>query len=236
MRLQKFMAHAGAASRRKSEELIKEGRVKVNNNIVTEMGLEVDPNKDRVYLDGKRLNLENENIYIILNKPIGVVTTSSDEKGRLNVVDLVDETKRVYPVGRLDIDTTGLVLLTNDGALANILMHPKNNIYKTYIATVEGKPNARELNLLRNGLSLRDLKTSKAKVKILKNFDKDSIVEISIHEGKNHQVKRMFSYIGHEVKKLKRISIGKIELGNLEIENYRYLNNEEVKYLKALKW
>lgn len=236
MRLQKFMAHAGAASRRKSEELIKEGRVKVNNNIVTEMGLEVDPNKDRVYLDGKRLNLENENIYIILNKPIGVVTTSSDEKGRLNVVDLVDETKRVYPVGRLDIDTTGLVLLTNDGALANILMHPKNNIYKTYIATVEGKPNARELNLLRNGLSLRDLKTSKAKVKILKNFDKDSIVEISIHEGKNHQVKRMFSYIGHEVKKLKRISIGKIELGNLEIGNYRYLNNEEVKYLKALKW
>lgn len=235
MRLQKFMAHAGAASRRKSEELIKEGRVKVNNNIVTEMGLEVDPNKDRVYLDGKRLNLENENIYIILNKPIGVVTTSSDEKGRLNVVDLVDETKRVYPVGRLDIDTTGLVLLTNDGTLANILMHPKNNIYKTYIATVEGKPNSRELNLLRNGLSLRDLKTSKAKVKILKNFDKDSIVEISIHEGKNHQVKRMFSYIGHEVKKLKRISIGKIELGNLEIGNYRYLNNEEVKYLKALK-
>lgn len=235
MRLQKFMAHAGAASRRKSEELIKEGRVKVNNNIVTEMGLVVDPNKDRVYLDGKRLNLENENIYIILNKPIGVVTTSSDEKGRLNVVDLVDETKRVYPVGRLDIDTTGLVLLTNDGALANILMHPKNNIYKTYIATVEGKPNARELNLLRNGLSLRDLKTSKAKVNILKNFDKDSIVEISIHEGKNHQVKRMFSYIGHEVKKLKRISIGKIELGNLEIGNYRYLNNEEVKYLKALK-
>lgn len=236
MRLQKFMAHAGAASRRKSEELIKEGRVKVNNNIVTEMGLVVDPNKDRVYLDGKRLNLENENIYIILNKPIGVVTTSSDEKGRINVVDLVDETKRVYPVGRLDIDTTGLVLLTNDGALANILMHPKNNIYKTYIATVEGKPNARELNLLRNGLSLRDLKTSKSKVKILKNFDKDSIVEISIHEGKNHQVKRMFSYIGHEVKKLKRISIGKIELGNLEIGNYRYLNNEEVKYLKALKW
>ena len=235
MRLQKFMAHAGAASRRKSEELIKEGRVKVNNNIVTEMGLEVDPNKDRVYLDGKRLNLENENIYIILNKPIGVVTTSSDEKGRINVVDLVDETKRVYPVGRLDIDTTGLVLLTNDGTLANILMHPKNNIYKTYIATVEGKPNARELNLLRNGLSLRDLKTSKAKVKILKNFDKDSIVEISIHEGKNHPVKRMFSYIGHEVKKLKRISIGKIELGNLEIGNYRYLNNEEVKYLKALK-
>lgn len=236
MRLQKFMAHAGAASRRKSEELIKEGRVKVNNNIVTEMGLVVDPNKDRVYLDGKRLNLENENIYIILNKPIGVVTTSSDEKGRINVVDLVDETKRVYPVGRLDIDTTGLVLLTNDGALANILMHPKNNVYKTYIATVEGKPNARELNLLRNGLSLRDLQTSKAKVKILKNFDKDSIVEISIHEGKNHQVKRMFSYIGHEVKKLKRISIGKIELGNLEIGNYRYLNNEEVKYLKALKW
>ena len=236
MRLQKFMAHAGAASRRKSEELIKEGRVKINNNIVTEMGLEVDPNKDRVYLDGKRLNLENENIYIILNKPIGVVTSASDEKDRPTVTDLVPNDYRVYPVGRLDIDTTGLVFLTNDGQLANIMMHPRYKIGKKYIVTVDGTPNARELSLLREGLDIRDLKTSPANVKILKSFKQDSILEIEIFEGQNHQVKRMFDYIGHKVKKLKRISMGEIQLLDLEPGNYRYLSEKEVKYLKGLKW
>lgn len=230
------MAHAGAASRRKSEEYIKDGRVKVNEKIITDMGVEIDPDKDRIYLDGKKLTLEKKKIYLILNKPVGVVTTNSDEKGRLNVVDLIDVDKRIYPVGRLDIDTTGLVLLTNDGELANILMHPKNKITKTYIATVEGTPNSKELNLLRNGLNIRDLKTSKAQVKILKNFQNDSIIKISIHEGKNHQIKRMFAYIGHRVKKLKRISIGNIKLDGLEIGNYRYLNDEEINYLEGLKW
>lgn len=230
------MAHAGAASRRKSEEYIKDGRVKVNEKIITDMGVEIDPDKDRIYLDGKKLTLEEKKIYLILNKPVGVVTTNSDEKGRLNVVDLIDVDKRIYPVGRLDIDTTGLVLLTNDGELANILMHPKNKITKTYIATVEGTPNSEELNLLRNGLNIRDLKTSKAQVKILKNFQNDSIIKISIHEGKNHQIKRMFAYIGHRVKKLKRISIGNIKLDGLEIGNYRYLNDEEINYLEGLKW
>ena len=229
------MAHAGAASRRKSEEYIKDGRVKVNEKIITDMGVEIDPDKDRIYLDGKKLTLEEKKIYLILNKPVGVVTTNSDEKGRLNVVDLIDVDKRIYPVGRLDIDTTGLVLLTNDGELANILMHPKNKITKTYIATVEGTPNSEELNLLRNGLNIRDLKTSKAQVKILKNFQNDSIIKISIHEGKNHQIKRMFAYIGHRVKKLKRISIGNIKLDGLEIGNYRYLNDEEINYLEGLK-
>ena len=236
MRLQKYMAHCGAASRRKCEEYIREGLVKVNDKIVTELGTKVDPNVDRVYLNGKRLTLENKKIYMILNKPIGVVTSANDEKDRQTVTDLVPDDYRVYPVGRLDIDTTGLVLLTNDGELANILMHPRYKIGKKYIVTVEGTPNAHELSLLRAGLDIRDLKTSPANVRILKNFKQDSILEIEIFEGQNHQVKRMFDYIGHSVKKLKRISIGKIELLDLEVGNYRYLNEKEIKYLKGLEW
>ena len=142
---------------------------------------------------------------------------------------------RVYPVGRLDIDTTGLVFLTNDGQLANIMMHPRYKIGKKYIVTVDGTPNARELSLLREGLDIRDLKTSPANVKILKSFKQDSILEIEIFEGQNHQVKRMFDYIGHKVKKLKRISMGEIQLLDLESGNYRYLSEKEVKYLKGLK-
>lgn len=229
------MAHCGAASRRKCEEFIKSGLVKVNDKIVTELGTKIDPNVDRVYLNGKRLTLENKKIYIILNKPIGVVTSASDEKDRKTVTDLVPDDYRVYPVGRLDIDTTGLVFLTNDGELANILMHPKYKIGKKYIATVEGTPNARELSILREGLDIRDLKTSPANVKILKSFKQDSIIEIEIFEGQNHQIKRMFDYIGHKVKKLKRISMGEIELLNLDVRNYRYLSEKEIKYLKGLK-
>jgi len=235
LRLQKYMAHCGAASRRKCEEFIKSGLVKVNDKIVTELGTKIDPNVDRVYLNGKRLTLENKKIYIILNKPIGVVTSASDEKDRKTVTDLVPDDYRVYPVGRLDIDTTGLVFLTNDGELANILMHPKYKIGKKYIATVEGTPNARELSILREGLDIRDLKTSPANVKILKSFKQDSIIEIEIFEGQNHQIKRMFDYIGHKVKKLKRISMGEIELLNLDVGNYRYLSEKEIKYLKGLK-
>lgn len=229
------MAHCGAASRRKCEEFIKQGLVRVNDKVVTELGTKVDPNVDRVYLDGKRLTLEGKKVYMILNKPIGVVTSASDEKDRPTVTDLVPDDYRVYPVGRLDIDTTGLVFLTNDGQLANIMMHPRYKIGKNYIVTVEGTPNARELSLLREGLDIRDLKTSPANVKILKSFKQDSILEIEIFEGQNHQVKRMFDYIGHKVKKLKRISMGEIQLLDLEPGNYRYLNEKEVKYLKGLK-
>ena len=229
------MAHCGAASRRKCEEFIKQGLVRVNDKVVTELGTKVDPNVDRVYLDGKRLTLEGKKVYMILNKPIGVVTSASDEKDRPTVTDLVPDDYRVYPVGRLDIDTTGLVFLTNDGQLANIMMHPRYKIGKKYIVTVEGPPNARELSLLREGLDIRDLKTSPANVKILKSFKQDSILEIEIFEGQNHQVKRMFDYIGHKVKKLKRISMGEIQLLDLEPGNYRYLNEKEVKYLKGLK-
>lgn len=235
MRLQKFMAHAGAASRRKSEEYILEGKVKVNDKIVTELGYKVDPYVDKIYLEGKRLKIDKEYVYIILNKPIGVVSSASDEKGRMNVVDLIDIDKRIYPVGRLDIDTTGLVLLTNDGEITNKITHPKNKVYKKYIATVEGTPNKNELEILRNGVILGKFKTQRARVRILKSFPTDSIVEIEINEGKNHQVKRMFEKIGHKVKKLKRISIGEIELGALEVGYYRFLNDSEIKYLKSIR-
>lgn len=235
MRLQKYMAHSGAASRRKSEELIQTGRVRVNDNIITELGYKVDPDKDRVYLDDKRLKLIKKHTYIALNKPLGVVSTVKDEKNRDAVVDLIDGDKRLYPVGRLDIDTTGLLILTDDGSITNKLTHPRYNIEKTYIATVEGRPNKRELNLLRQGFELDGEKFAPAKVKILKSFENDSIIETKISEGKNHQVKRMYGYINHPVKKLKRISIGEIELGDLQIGNYRYLSDEEINYLKSIK-
>lgn len=235
MRLQKYMAHSGAASRRKSEELIELGRVRVNDQIVTELGYKVDPEKDRVYLDDRRLKLIKKHTYIALNKPLGVVSTVKDEKGRDAVVDLIDEDIRLYPVGRLDIDTTGLLILTDDGAVTNKLIHPRYNIEKTYIATVEGTPNKKELSILRKGFELDGEKFAPAKIKILKSFEEDSIIETVISEGKNHQVKRMYDYIKHPVKKLKRISIGEIQLGGLELGNYRYLTDEEIQYLKSIK-
>ncbi|MGO1580034.1 MAG: pseudouridine synthase [Peptoniphilaceae bacterium] len=235
MRLQKYMAHAGAASRRKSEEYILEGKVKVNDKIITELGFQVDEQKDKVYLDGKRLKLVKQHTYIALNKPMGVVSTVSDEKDRKTVVDLIETDQRLYPIGRLDIDTTGLILLTDDGEITNKLTHPKHKVDKKYIATVEGRPNKVELDMLRKGIKVGSEKFQGARVKILKNFEKDSIIEIIISEGKNHQVKLMFEKINHPVKKLKRISVGEIDLGDLDLGNYRLLSDEEVKYLKNLK-
>lgn len=234
MRLQKFMAHAGAASRRKSEEYILEGKVKVNDTVVTDMGFQVDEFKDRVYLDGKRLKLIREHIYVLLNKPMGVVSTSSDEKDRQTVVDLIDTDARLYPIGRLDIDTTGIIILTDDGEITNKLTHPKHAIDKVYIATIEGRPNKLELDLLRKGIRVGSEKYAPAKVRILKNFESDCIVEVIIHEGKNHQVKKMFEKINHPVKKLKRVAIGEIQLGDLDLGNYRFLTEEEIKYLKRI--
>lgn len=235
MRLQKYMALCGVASRRKSEEIIGEGRVKVNNVVITELGTIIDPSKDKVLVDDKRIKLESNMVYIMLNKPIGYVSSLSDEKGRKVVTDLIEGVKeRIYPVGRLDADTTGLILLTNDGELAFKLTHPSKRVDKKYIAIVEGVPNKKELELLRNGVFIDGKKTSPAEVKVAKRFDEDSILDIVIHEGRNRQVKKMCEAVNHPVKKLKRVSIGEIELGGLNIGNWRFLNDEEVKYLKSL--
>lgn len=235
MRLQKYMALSGVASRRKSEELILEGLVQVNNKVVTELGTKIDPKRDVVKVNDKGIRLESKKIYIMLNKPVGYVTTMKDEKDRNIVTDLIDGIdERIYPIGRLDADTTGLLLLTNDGDLAYKITHPKNEIPKRYIAIVEGVPNRYELEKFRRGLIIDGRPTAEAFIKIAKRYDNESILDISIHEGRNRQVKKMCEMINHPVKKLKRIAIGEIELRGLEIGNFRHLDDEEVKYLKSL--
>lgn len=235
MRLQKYMAKAGVASRRKSEELISQGLVKVNGKIIEEQGYLVDPDKDIVKVDGKTIRLEKNKIYIMINKPVGYVTTLKDEKNRKIVTDLIDGVEeRIYPVGRLDIDTSGLLLLTNDGDLTQKLTHPSNEIVKRYIAVVQGVPNRSELQRFRYGIKIDGRKTAPATIKIAKRYEDESILDISIYEGRNRQVKKMCEAINHPVKKLKRVSIGQIELGGLEIGNWRYLNEEELDYLNSL--
>ena len=235
MRLQKYMALSGVASRRKSEEMIKNGQVKVNNITITELGTIIDPDKDKVIVDDKSIKIESKKVYIMLNKPVGYVSTLRDEKDRRIVTDLIEGVpERIYPIGRLDADTTGLILLSNDGDLAFKLTHPSKKIPKKYIAIVEGTPNKKELEKIRNGILIDGRKTAPANVKVSKKFDEDSILEIEIHEGRNRQVKKMCQAINHPVKKLKRVSIGEIELGGLNIGNWRYLNDEELDYLKTL--
>lgn len=233
-RLQKFIANTGYASRRKAEELIQKGKVKVNGNIVREMGVKVD-SKDLVEVEGKLLNYENveQKVYYLLNKPRGVITSTSDDKDRKTVVDLIATDKRIYPVGRLDYDTTGILLLTNDGELANLLMHPSSHINKVYIAKIKGLIGKKQLQELSNGVYIDGKKTSKAKARI-KKYDKKtdiSIVEITIHEGRNHQVKKMFEAIGYEVLKLKREKYAFLDVKNLKSGEYRLLNPKEVKKL-----
>ena len=216
---------------RKAEELICNGEVKVNGKIVTELGTCVDKS-DAITVSGKSLTYEQKE-YILLNKPRGVITSTNDEKGRKTVLDLIDTDKRLYPVGRLDYDTTGALLLTNDGELANLLMHPKNNIEKLYIAKVNGFVDKESLIKLAKGVYIDNFKTSKAKVR-LKKYDKKtntSIVEIIIHEGKNHQVKKMFEAVGYEVLKLKRERISFLTIDSLKSGEYRYLSLKEVKKL-----
>lgn len=235
MRLQKYMALCGVASRRASEELIKNGQVQVNGKVVLEMGTVVDPDKDRVSVDGKTVRPEKKKVYIMLNKPVGIVTSLKDEKGRTVVTDLIEGVdERIYPVGRLDSDTSGLLLLTNDGELAFKLTHPSKRIFKKYIAIVEGLPNKGELERLRNGIKIDGRVTSKAKVKVLKNFGEDSILEIEIFEGRNRQVKKMCEAVNHPVKKLKRVAFGELQLGGLEAGNWRFLNDDELSFIRSL--
>ncbi len=233
-RLQKVIANSGYTSRRKAEELIKEGKVKVNGEIVYELGTKVDFS-DTIQVDGYTLKKENK-VYYLLNKPRGIITSTSDDKGRKTVVDLINTNIRIYPVGRLDYDTTGAIILTNDGQLANLLMHPKSNVDKLYIAKIKGLIGKEQIIKLEKGVYIDGVKTAKSKVRI-KKYDKKtdtSIVEIIIHEGKNHQVKKMFESIGYSVLKLKRESIAFLNLSGLKSGEYRLLNPKEVKKLYAL--
>lgn len=235
MRLQKYMAKCGIASRRKSEEIILEGRVKVNDIFVKELGVTINPKKDIVKVDNKIIKLEENKIYIMLNKPKGYVTTVKDKHSEKIVLDLINGVKeRIYPVGRLDVDTTGLLLLTNDGDLAYKLTHPSYEIPKKYIALVKGIPNNKKLYKFRKGLKIDGRMTAEAYIKILKRNRDTSLLEISIHEGRNRQVRKMCKYIGHPVIQLERVAIGKLELGNLGIGEWRYLTSKEIEYLKKL--
>ena len=233
-RLQKVIANSGIASRRKAEELILAGKVKVNGKVILELGTKVSETAD-IEVNGELISKEDK-VYYILNKPRGVITSTKDEHDRKTVVDLIEEEKRIYPVGRLDYDTTGLILLTNDGELANRLTHPKNEIDKVYIAKIRGILNPKELMMLKNGVIIDGFKTSKARVKVRK-FDKQSdtsIVEITIHEGKNHQVKKMFEAVNHEVLKLKRERVSFLDLTGLKSGEYRKLNPKEVATLYGI--
>lgn len=236
-RLQKVIANSGYTSRRKAEKLIIDGQVKVNGQVIRELGTKVSPS-DEIMIGFDVIKQDNK-VYYLLNKPRGVISSVSDDKNRKTVVDLIDTDYRIYPVGRLDYDTTGALILTNDGELTNLLTHPRNNIDKLYIAKVKGLIGKKETNTLASGVIIDGKKTSKSKVKI-RRYDKKtntSIVELTIHEGKNHQVKKMFEVIGYEVIKLKREQISFLDVKNLKSGEYRILNPKEVKklYFEATK-
>lgn len=232
-RLQKYIARCGISSRRKAEDLILNGCVKVNGVVVTELGTKINPEKDVVLVDNKKISEAEGFIYIKLYKPEGYVTTVKDQFGRKTVIDLVDISERIYPIGRLDYNTSGLLLLTNDGDLANKLMHPKYHIYKTYIAEVEGRMSDEAVMRLKSGVKIEDYKTAPAIVNIVKISSNSSIVQVSIYEGKNRQVRKMLDAVGHPVRTLKRISFGKINLGDLKPGAWVHLNEEEIKFLKG---
>lgn len=234
-RLQKVIANLGYCSRRKAEELIKNGQVLVNGQVVNELGVKVKTS-DSICVEGNILDNHKNYEYYLLNKPRGVVTTTNDEFGRKTVLDLVISSNRIYPVGRLDYDTTGVLLLTNDGNLANKLMHPSSNIEKTYIAKIEGVMNPTSIMKLKKGVVIYGYKTRPAKVKV-KSIDKKmnkSIVQITITEGKNHQVKNMFEAVGHKVLKLKREKYAIFDVEDLKVGEYRKLTFKEVAILYSL--
>ena len=234
-RLQKIISQAGVASRRAAEKMIAEGRVKVDGKVVTELGCKVDPATADIRVDGKRVSAAERHVYFLLNKPKGYLSTAHDERGRRTVLDLLPEvTERVYPVGRLDNNTEGLLLITNDGTLMNGLLHPKYEVEKTYIARIMGEPDEVTLDRLRQGIRLEDGMTAPAKVRLLEQGGGQSRVEIAIHEGRNRQVRRMFKAIGHPVLELARTGLGDLTIGKLAVGQCRKLSPAEVEYLKRV--
>lgn len=233
-RLQKFIANQGICSRRKAEEYITSGRIKVNGNVIMELGTKIDPNKDVVEVDGKKIsNIAGKKVYILLNKPIGYVTTTRDQFNRNTVLDLVNVKEKVLPVGRLDMYTSGAIILSNDGDFIYKITHPKYEVEKTYNVTLKGQVTDEEIEQLRNGVQIENYVTGKAKVKILRiDKEKDlSRVEIIIHEGKNREVRKMCEAIGRKVLALHRTKIGNISVKDLRLGTWRYLKPNEIKSL-----
>ncbi|MBP3336887.1 MAG: rRNA pseudouridine synthase [Clostridia bacterium] len=232
IRLQKYISMCGVASRRAAEALILEGKVKVGKTVVTELGTKVDPDNAKVFVDGKPISIVNKKYYIALNKPSGYVTTVSDQFDRRTVIELVgDLNERLYPVGRLDYDSEGLLFLTNDGDFMQQVTHPSKQINKTYKAVVMGHPDPLEIAKLRQGILLDGKKTSPALVQITKTLENTSELTITISEGRNRQVRRMCEEIGHEVLKLTRTSIGGVKLGHLPRGKWRHLTDSELTLL-----
>lgn len=233
MRLHKYLAICGVASRRQSEELIKSGKIKVNDKIVTQMGCEIDVDKDEVKFNDTII-IKEEKIYILLNKPEGYISTVNDQFNRKSILDLLDEVKcRIYPVGRLDYNSCGLLLLTNDGDLAYKLTHPKNHVEKTYIVKIIGRISEINKEKFESGLVIDGYLTKPTKLKIIDSNDDFSIIKITLYEGRNRQIRKMLQQLGYEVASLERIKIGSLEDKNLKKGEYRFLTEKEIELLRS---
>ncbi len=231
MRINKYIASCGVASRRVADELIGKGKVSVNGKILREPGYDVRKD-DVVRVFGRIIQPENRKAYYLLNKPIGYVTTTMDKEGRPTVMDLVQEDVRLFPVGRLDYNTSGLLILTNDGDLSNRLMHPSREFPKTYRVRVTGTVTLKDIHQLERGIDIGGFVTSPAEARLIRHDRNSSVVELTIHEGKNRQVRRMFKALGYPVQELERIGLGNLVIGRLARGSYRKLSREEIEYLK----
>ena len=234
-RLQKVLASAGVASRRKSEEIILQGRVTVNRKVVTQLGTKVDPDRDEIRVDGERIQTESNRIYIMINKPRGILSTMEDERGRSSLGDLVSVPARLYPVGRLDATSEGLILLTDDGELANLLTHPRYEHHKEYLALVNGHPSEKTLEAWRRGVRLDDKLTAPARVGVVRSERDSTLLRIEMREGRKRQIRRVASLLGHPVRELRRVRLGPLHLGSLASGQWRYLTAREIGQLESLK-
>lgn len=225
IRINKYIASCGVCSRRKADQLILDGKVSINGVIIKDLGISVDEDIDKVIVNGKEISVEEKNVYIMMNKPVGYVTTNNEQLGRKCTTDLIHEVVRVFPIGRLDMDSEGLLLFTNDGDFSNALMHPKNKVKKVYVAKLNKKITDDKIEILKKGVDIGNYVTMPANVKRISS----NVIEITISEGKNRQIRRMCEAIGLRVLKLKRIKIGNLELGTLPVGKYRYLTNKELR-------
>ena len=232
IRLNKYIASAGVCSRRKADELIQTDRVKVNGKVVHDLGVKITPSIDTIVVDGKQILILDEHVYILFNKPKDCITTTSDERGRTTIMDYVRSKQRIFPIGRLDRDTTGVLLLTNDGDFSNQLMHPRSKVKKAYKVTLDKALSLGDIQKLSSGIRLSDGMTEPSEVYPIPG-SKNKVIGIVIHEGRNRQVHRMFESLGYDVKKLDRVAYGDITYVGVARGQWRYLTNQEIKQLRA---